>query len=302
MARLIAHALLLLSLSSVALPLLAQTEPKPAAASPELRAYQVKVRDRVLEYWQPPDIDSDLTVLVNVRVDRDGRVSKKPEVTLVGEGKATAAEEAIVDAVQRAVPFAEVPANVAPYYVDVRFRLKIAAKTPATPKCYPVATFIDLPAEKQVPVKAGITNLTGLLRDSTGANELFTLVDSRDKADLVIESSSDSKLPRIAKTNFAGSYTVNDSLSTGLIRLGLKTGNDSDLTNDQLTLNTMQLLGRTFGLPGLNEADTVMSSSRIAPRLSSEQTRIVTDTVKAASCTPATAQRGFQIKSADASK
>ncbi|UFP93121.1 energy transducer TonB [Gloeobacter morelensis] len=300
MVRLLFCSMLALSLAGpLAAPLLAQ-EPK-AASNPELKAYQVKVRDRVLEYWQPPDIDSDTRLQVLVRVDRDGKVSKREVKTLGDAPPAKAAEEAVLDAIGRAQPFPTVPPNVAPFYVEVRFNLKVAAKTLPTPKCYPVATFIDLPADQQPAVKSAITNLTGLLRDSVGEKEIFSVVDDRAKADLLIEASSDPTLARNDKTSFIGSYTVNEALTTGTARLGLKNRAGADLSSEQLSLNAMQLLGRSLGLPSAGgTADSIMSEARLAPRLTPEQLRIASDTVKGASCTAQTAQRGFQVKTADA--
>ncbi|AGY56677.1 energy transducer TonB [Gloeobacter kilaueensis] len=301
MARFIPLCALMLTLAgTAALPLLAQQDSK-TAPSAELRAYQLKVRDKILENWQPPDIDNDTRLEVSVRVDRDGKVTTKPEVKVLDGASKSDAEDAVLDAVRRSQPFESVPANVAPFYVDVRFRLKIAARTPATPKCFPVATYIDLPAERQAPVKKGIDDFTGLLRDTVGNKPLFNLVSDRSQADLIVQASSDPRLPRIEKARFAGRYTVNDALSTGTIDLGLKDSSGKDYTDGELTLNTMQLLGRVLGLAGTGgQADSIMSDVRIAPRFAGDQARYAADTVKAASCTAQNAQRGFQVVTATA--
>lgn len=274
-----------------------------AAPSAELKAYQLKARDKFIENWQPPDIDNDARVEVYMRIDRDGRVSQSEVKTLEG---AKGAEDAVKEAIRRSVPFAEVPESVAPYYVDVRFRLKVAAKTPPTPACLPVTVFIapEFPEPNQQAVRAALSNWTNILRESGLKSEPFSVVDSRDKAYLAVLPSTDGKLSRNDKTSFVGRFAVNESLSNGTIELGLKARPDvptsTDITPEQLTVNTMQLIGKMFGLTSSDEAYNLMSTSKLEGRLKPEQLKQVTDTAKAADCSGA--KQGFQVKVSDEPK
>lgn len=276
------------------LPALAQDT--RTVAGPEKKAYMIQAQAKVIENWQPPDVDADVRLSVYFRIDRDGKVKDKIDVKTLGDGKADTAEQAAVEAIRRAQPFPPVPANVDPYYVDVKFTLRLSAKTPPTPACLPIATFIALPTEKQAPVQAGLKKWTEIVKDRGANVEAFKVVDSRENADLIIEGSTESTLPRADKVGFVGDYKVNAALTTGTIRLGLKDKAGADLSSEQLTNNTLQLLGRSFGLPGTSLADTVMSSARFTPALLPEEGRIVADLAKAATCPADKAKRGFVVR------
>jgi TonB C terminal len=294
MARFLSLSLLLVALAA---PLTAYAQAPPKAPtkstiSPEKRAYMIQARDKFLENWLPPDVDADVRLQVYFRIDRDGRVSKTEVKTLDGD-KVETAEKAAIDAIQRSQPFASIPSNVDPYAVEVRFPLRITAKSTPTPSCYPVATFIAVPADKQEPINKALTKWTSLLKDRGATATLFTMVDSREKADIIIESSTDSKLPRVEKTGFVGDYKVNSTLSTAILRLGSTDKAGATLNADQIYNNTLQLLGRSFGLASTTEADSVMSTSRFNADLNPEQSRVVTELLKDTVCTPQQAKRGF---------
>jgi hypothetical protein len=280
MARFLSLSLLLVALAA---PLTAYAQAPPKAPtkstiSPEKRAYMIQARDKFLENWLPPDVDADVRLQVYFRIDRDGRVSKTEVKTLDGD-KVETAEKAAIDAIQRSQPFASIPSNVDPYAVEVRFPLRITAKSTPTPSCYPVATFIAVPADKQEPINKALTKWTSLLKDRGATATLFTMVDSREKADIIIESSTD--------------YKVNSTLSTAILRLGSTDKAGATLNADQIYNNTLQLLGRSFGLASTTEADSVMSTSRFNADLNPEQSRVVTELLKDTVCTPQQAKRGF---------
>jgi hypothetical protein len=294
MARFLSLSVLLVALAAP-LTVYAQEAPKAPtkpAVSPEKRAYMIQARDKFLENWLPPDVDTDVRLQVYFRIDRDGVVSKIEVKTIDGD-KVDSAEKAAVDAIQRSQPFARIPANMDSFTVDVRFPLRITAKATPTPFCYPVATFIAVPADKQEPINKALTKWASLLKDRGATATLFTLVDSREKADIVIESSMDSKLPHVEKTGFVGDYKVNSTLTTATLRLGATDKAGAALSTDQIYKNTLQLLGRSFGLASTTEADSVMSTSRFDAALNSEQDRVVAELLKAAVCTPDQAKRGF---------
>jgi TonB family protein len=297
MHRFLPLSVLLVCLASPCLFSVGLAQETGTTVSPEKQAYRRQARAKVLENWQAPDVDSDVRLSVYFRVDRDGKVSKIEVKTLDGS-KSEAAERAATEAIRRAQPFAPVPQTVDPYYVDVRFPLKLNAKTAPTPRCLPLATFIAVPTDKQPAVQAALRRWGDILKDRGAPADLFKVVSSRDQADLVIEVSSDAKLPRLDKIGFVGDYMLDPTLSTGTVRLGLKDRSGADLSAEQLTNNTLQLLGRVFGLPGTDLADTVMSSSRFAPQLTAEEGKLATDTVKAAACPADKVQRGFVVREA----
>jgi hypothetical protein len=282
------------------LPALAQGEAK-TTISPEKRAYMVQARDRMLDYWQPPDVDSDVRLSIYFRVDRDGKVSKI-DIKTLGDSKAEAAEQAAREAIIRAQPFAAVPGTVDPFYVDVRFPLRIDAKTVPTPTCLPVSVFIVASGDAQTAVNNALKRFAEILKERDIRSDVITVVDSRDKASVVIEGSTDPKLPRIEKTGFVGDYKINTANTVGTARLGLKDKSGTDLSVKQLTENTLQLLGRIFGLPGLSDADSIMSSSRFDARLNEDQTRLVSELVKQANCPADQLKGGFVVRGGDEKK
>ncbi len=299
MARFLSLSVLLVALAAP-LAAYAQEPPKAptkAVISPEKRAYMIQARDKFLENWLPPDVDADVRLQVYFRIDRDGRVSKTEVKTIDGD-KVESAEKAATDAIQRSQPFASVPANVDPYAVEVRFPLRITAKATPTPFCYPVATFVAVPADKQEPINKALTKWATLIKDRGTTTPLFTMVDSREKADVIIEISTDSKMPRVEKTGFVGDYKVNSTLTTAILRLGTTDKAGSALTSDQIYNNTLQLLGRSFGLASTTDADSVMSTSRFNADLNPEQSRVVAELLKDAVCTPQQAKRGFVDRTA----
>jgi TonB C terminal len=303
MARFLSLSILLVALAA---PLTAYAQEPPKAptkpaVSPEKRAYMIQARDKFLENWLPPDVDADVRLQVYFRIDRDGRVSKTEVKTLDGD-KVESAEKAAIDAIQRSQPFASIPANVDAYSVDMRFPLRITAKSTPTPFCYPVATFIAAPADKQEPINKALTKWASLLKDRGATATLFTMVDSREKADIIIESSTESKLPRVEKTGFVGDYKVNATLTTATLRLGSTDKAGAPLSVDQIYNNTLQLLGRSFGLASTTDADSVMSTSRFNADLNPEQSRVVSELLKAAVCTPQQAKRGFVDRTAPPTK
>lgn len=299
MARFLSLSVLLVALAAP-LAAYAQEPPKAptkSAISPEKRAYMIQARDKFLENWLPPDVDTDVRLQVYFRIDRDGRVSKTEVKTIDGD-KVESAEKAATDAIQRSQPFASVPPNVDPYAVEVRFPLRITAKATPTPFCYPVTTFVDVPTDKQEPINKALTKWAALIKDRGTTTPLFTMVDSREKADVIIEISTDSKMPRVEKIGFVGDYKVNSTLTTAVLRLGTTDKAGGALTSEQIYNNTLQLLGRSFGLASTTDADSVMSTSRFNADLNPEQSRVVSELLKDSVCTPQQAKRGFVDRTA----